>query len=101
MSKMLRHTLIIGLNDKDTKKQVCNRQTAKNIVMGICGDCTITDAQGFYTHEDGYKVKEKSIKVEMLFKADNEVLCYAKQIKKALNQESVALVKDYIESTLI
>ena len=101
MAKLLRHTLIVGLNDKDTKKQVCNRHQAKRVVMGIVGDCTISDAMGHYTHEDGSTVNEKAIKVEMLFKADNEVICYAKQIKKALNQESIALVKDYIESELI
>ena len=101
MAKLLRHTLIVGLNDKDTKKQVCNRNTARKIVMGICGDCTISDAEGHYTHMDGSTVKEKAIKVEMLFKADNQVIDYARQIKKKLNQESVALVKDYIESTLI
>lgn len=101
MARMLRHTLYVGLNDKDTKKQVCNRNTAKKVVMGIVGDCTISDAIGHYTHEDGTDTKEKSIKVELLFKADNEVLCYARQIKKALNQESIALVKDYIDSELI
>jgi hypothetical protein len=69
--------------------------------MGIVGDCTLTDAIGHYTHEDGSTVKENSIKVEMLFKADNQVVEYAKRIKKEFNQESVALVKDYIDSVLI
>lgn len=101
MTKLLRHTLIVGLNDKDTKKQVCTSNHAKRVIMGIVGDCTLTDAVGHYTHEDGSTVKENSIKVEMLFKADNQVIDYAKQIKEKLNQESVALVKDYIESTLI
>ena len=101
MAKLLRHTLIVGLNDKDTKKQVCNRHTAKKVIMNIVGDCTISDAIGHYTHEDGSQVNEKSLKVELLFKADNQVIDYAKRIKKEFNQESVALVKDYIESTLI
>ena len=101
MAKLLRHTLIVGLNDKDTKKQVTNRHHAKKIIMGIVGDCTMTDALWHYTHEDGSTVNEKSIKVELLFKADNEVMQYCKQIKKALNQESIAIVKDYIESELV
>lgn len=101
MAKLLRHTLIVGLNDKDTKKQVCNRHRAKKVIMDIVGDCTISDAIGHYTHEDGSQVNEKSIKVEMLFKADNQVIDFAKRIKQELNQESIALVKDYIESTLI
>lgn len=99
--KLLRHTLIVGLNDKDTKKQVLARHAAKKLIMGIVGDCTITDALGHYTHEDGSTVNEKAIKVEMLFKADNEVIAFAKRIKKELNQESVALVKDYINSELV
>ena len=101
MAQLLRHTLIVGLNDKDTKKQVCNRHRAKKVIMDIVGDCTISDAIGHYTHEDGSQVNEKSIKVELLFKADNQVIDFARQIKKELNQESIALVKDYIESTLI
>ena len=60
--KLLRHTLIIGLNDKDTKKQVTNRHHAKKIIMGIVGDCTMTDALGHYTHEDGSTVNENPSK---------------------------------------
>ena len=101
MAKLLRHTLIVGLNDKDTKKQEYTTEHARKVIMNIVGDCTMTDALGHYTHEDGSAVKENSIKVEMLFKADNQVMEYAKRIKKQLNQESVALVKDYIESELI
>ena len=101
MAKLLRHTLIVGLNDKDSKKQEVSNAKARKIIMGIVGDCTMSDALGHYTHEDGTQVKEKSIKVEMLFKGDNEVIEFAHRIKKELNQESVALVKDYIESALI
>lgn len=101
MTKLLRHTLIVGLNDKDTKKQVISNPIAKRIIMETCGDCTLTESTGHYTHEDGTTTSEKSIKVELLFKADNQVIEYAKRLKKELNQESIALVKDYIESTLI
>ena len=101
MAKLLRHTLYVGLNDKDTKKQVCNRHVARKMVMSICGDCTISDTLGRYTHDDGTKVTERGLKVELLFKADNEVMQFAQQIKKELNQESIALVKDYIQSELV
>ena len=101
MTKLLRHTLFVGLNDKDTRTQLVSNPIAKKIIMNICGDCTISDAQGHYTHEDGSSVNEKAIRVEMLFKADNQVYSYAQRIKKELNQESIALVRDYIESELI
>ena len=61
----------------------------------------ISDAIGKYTHEDGTEVKEKSLRVEMLFKADNEVISMAQQIKKELNQESVALSVSYESSMLV
>ena len=82
MERIKKHTLLIGLNDKDTKKQITSLRKAKQIVVDICGDCTVSDAIGKYTHEDGTEVKEKSLRVEMLFKADNEVISIAKHLKK-------------------
>ena len=101
MEKLKKFTLLVGLNDKDTKTRIVNKNTAKQIIMSICGDCTISDAIGYYTHDDGTKVIEKSLRVELLFKADNEVISYCQQIKKALNQESIALSCTYEDSMLV
>lgn len=96
-----KHTLLIGLNDKDTKTQLINTSKAKRIVMNIVGDCTISNAQGVYTHEDGKRVIEKCLRVEMLFKADNEVESFCSQLKKLLNQEKIALTTSYEQSVLV
>ena len=101
MDRIKKYTMLVGLNDKDTKKRIVNRNKAKEVIMGIVGDCTISDATGFYTHEDGTKVTEKALRVEMLFKADNEVISYCHAIKKALNQESIALSCTYEDSMLV
>lgn len=101
LEQIKKHTLLIGLNDKDTKKQIISMSKAKRIIMNVCGDCTISNAYGCYTHEDGQQVHEKCLRVEMLFKADNEVISYAKQLKKDLNQESIALSASYENSALI
>ena len=101
MDRIKKYTMLVGLNDKDTKKRIVNRNKAKEVIMGIVGDCTISDAVGFYTHEDGSKVTEKALRVEMLFKADNEVISYCHAIKKALNQESIALSCTYEDSMLV
>ena len=101
MERIKKHTLLIGLNDKDTKKQIISLRKAKQIVMDICGDCTVSDAIGKYTHDDGTEIKEKSLRVEMLFKADNEVISIAKHLKKELNQESIALSVSYENSMLV
>ena len=101
MDRIKKFTLLVGLNDKDTKTRKVNRNKAKQVIMNICGDCTISDAIGHYTHEDGTVVTEKSLRVEMLFKADNEVISYCHAIKKALNQESIALSCTYEDSMLV
>ena len=98
---MKQYTIMVGLNDKDTKKRLINKNKAKEILMNICGDCTISDAVGHYTHEDGQQVVEKSLRVEILFKELEEVLDFCKQIKQELNQESVALSYQEINSMLV
>ena len=94
-------TLYIGLNDKDTKKQIISTSKAKQLVARICGDCTISNAIGHYTHEDGQKVTEKSLRVELFCKADNQVKSYCKQLKRILNQESIAINTQVVQTTFI
>ena len=101
METIKKYVLLVGLNDKDTKKQHTNKNTAKKRIMAICGDCTISDAVGHYTHSDGTEIIEKSLRVELLFKSDNEVIGYCQQIKKELNQESIALSVQYENSMLV
>ena len=98
---MKQFTLMVGLNDKDTKTRIVNKNKAKETIMNIVGDCTVSDAVGHYTHDDGTIVQEKSLRVDILFKELQEVIEYAKQIKQELNQESVALSYTEIESMLV
>ena len=101
MEQVKKFTMLVGLNDKDTKKRKINRNKAKEVIMSIVGDCTISDAVGHYTHEDGTVVNEKCLRVELLFKADNEVISYCHAIKRELNQESIALSYTYENSMLV
>ena len=87
--EMKKHILYVGLKDKDSKKQVITTTRAKNIIAGICGDCTLSDSTGVYTHNNGKQVKEHTIRVELLFKAEKDVKRMAQDIKAKLNQESI------------
>lgn len=98
---MKQFTLLVGLNDKDTKTRIVNKNKAKEVIMNIVGDCTVSDALGQYTHDNGKVVQEKSLRVEILFKELEEVMEYAKEIKKELNQESIALSYTEINSMLV
>ena len=87
--KMKKHIFMVGLKDKDQKKQVLTKSTYLKTIFEVCGDCTISDAVGYYTHTDGTSIKEPSLRVEMLFKNDNEIQPMADRLKVRLNQESI------------
>lgn len=76
----------IGLNDKDTKKQEIPTDKALKIITNLIPiDFTFSICNGVYTHEDGTKVCEVTIKIESI----KPLSGYMEQIKKELNQESI------------
>lgn len=96
-----RYTLYIGLKDKDTKKQEIPTDTVKSIVKKVCGDCSIFEGNGYYTHDDGTEVTEPTLKVELLFKNNEVVINFAKILRAELNQESIGYSEEVIKTTLI
>lgn len=66
--------LYIGLNDKDSKVQEIST------IDAICGDCTITEGKGLYTPRRHTGINS---------------------IKAALNQESVAVIREQVDSRLL
>lgn len=103
---MKKITLYIGLNDKDSKLQEVRTIDAYKMVSNILGvDSTITEGRGLYKHEDGTVVSEVSLIVELL-DFDNTISKgwlreKVNQIKLMLNQESVAVQQQEVESELI
>lgn len=95
-------TLYIGLNDKDTKKQEIDTleavKIATNIICRKVDGCTIYNATGIYHHDDGEIVIENSLRIEMIdasAAAVSEIVC---SLKAALNQESIIIQNDIINS---
>lgn len=89
---MLKHSFVIGLNDKDTLKQELSSDAAIKIIYDVVGDCTIKGGQiGIYTHDNGVKVQENSLTVEKFGGTKKQALEIARQLCKKLNQESVIL----------
>ena len=100
LSPISKYNLYVGLNDKDTKKQEVATEQAKDIVNKVCGDCSIQEIVGYYTHENGEQVKENTLKVELLFKNESDVKLYCQDLKRYLNQESIAVNKEVSMSAL-
>lgn len=103
---MQKHIMYIGLNDKDSKVQEINTIDAykivQNILIGVGYDGgNIQESTGFYRHESGEVVIEKSLRVELCFAEDKKTSDAIKQIKQVLNQEAVILEKESKDSFCI
>ena len=101
-------TISIGLLDKETKTQLIDNEQA----MQKVNDCflsrldafTVYFAKGIYTHENGSQIQENTIRVEVVTFNDNDynsTIQSIKEVKKALNQETILLEKQVIDSYLI
>lgn len=89
---MYEHTLFIGMNDKDTMKQELTLDQYKERISRVLGDCTIKEgATGYYTHDNGTKVIEKSLEVKKFGGTKRSIVACAKKLKQELNQESIIL----------
>jgi hypothetical protein len=101
---MKKYTLYLGLNDKDTKLQKFDTVTSYTLVNDIINNyldgATISECVGYYKHEDGFIVIEKSLRIELLFANDDTVRLIVKQLKELFNQESVAVQMQEISSEL-
>jgi hypothetical protein len=105
-------TIFVGLNDKESKLQeISTLDAAKFIQREIVKEFeggTISEATGIYRHQDGTGfVVENTLKVEILFfgasrdQAREAVIPFINRVKIFLNQETVALQLEEIESELI
>ena len=103
---MLKFTIIVGLNDKDTKKQEITTEEAINRIVKVLKlaeveGATLTEAKGLYIHEDGTAIFENSIKIELLFITEETAKGICKLLKSVLNQEAVVLEITELNSNLI
>lgn len=94
--------LYIGLNDKDSKVQEISTIDAYKIIGAICGDCTITEGKGLYTHTDGTRVLETTLLVQIIdFSGDLDIGPIVELLKTALNQEAIAVIREQVDSKLM
>lgn len=80
----------IGMFDKDTKQQELSDAEFLEAIYNHM-DCTITHTYGVYTHQNGTRVVEPSIRVEIYDKSYDECCVIAKQLCEELNQECIVV----------
>ena len=101
---MDKYILYVGLNDKDTKTQKINTLSAyniaNNILLNYVEGATVTQSKVIYKHNNGNVVIENTLIIELLFTDKTTVETIAKELKMALNQASIAIQKQTVESYL-
>ena len=101
---MKKFTLYVGLNDKDTKIQKIDTLTAykmvENVITKKTDGYTISEAQGYYRHEDGTVTIENTLRIEMLFVDRILVKEFCETLKSMLNQEAIAVEETTVTSEL-
>lgn len=96
--------LSIGLNDKDLKCQVIPTKTAMAMVTGRVTDIgggTILQGVGVYTHDNGEVVRENTIQVTLYDIDFNTIRGLVGVLKEELNQESIAVEVQAVNSMFL
>lgn len=101
MEKLEQYSMFIGLNDKDSKKQEVRTDDAIKLVSNVIEGGSISTIHGVYTHEDGTKVNETTLKVDILYSDDATVRMYANDLKRLLNQESILIQQNVINGMFV
>ena len=100
---MTKTTFYIGLNDKETKQQEISTIDAFKIITNVFN--TLTDGatikgncKGIYKHADGTQVIEETIEAFCFGLEDPQVKQIAEVLKQVLNQESILVVVENVNS---
>lgn len=101
---MKKITLYVGLNDKDTKQQKIETVEAfkivSNLVTVFADGGTIYNATGIYKHESGEIVIENTLRVELIEIAETALEELVKALKAVLNQESVIVQRETVNTEI-
>ena len=98
-------TLSIGLNDKDTKNQRLSTLEAykliENVIIEKVGGGSIFEGRGIYKHDNGEIVIENSLAVELYGCNEADCIEIINVLKVSLNQESIILTTEAVNSKFI
>ena len=105
-NKIVKYSLYLGLNDKDTKTQKVDTLEAYKILCNLLKSFnvegfTVYNAHGFYVHDDGSFTVENTLKIELMFINEKTVDDIIKQLKLIFNQETIIKQVEKVTSELV
>lgn len=100
-----RYTIMVGLNDGDTKVQKFSTDRLEKLMCEVCKSYKVSFSMnrmtGGYFHENGQFVNENSIQITLIGGSKEITDEIAKDICAFFNQESVFVVHDKVDSYMI
>lgn len=105
-NKIVKYSLYLGLNDKDTKTQKIDTLEAYKMLCNLLKSYnvegfTVYNAHGFYVHDDGTYTVENTLKVELMFIDEITIDNIIKQLKIIFNQESIIKQVEEVTSKMV
>lgn len=106
MEKIVKYSLYLGLNDKDTKTQKIDTLEAYKILCNLLKSYnvegfTVYNAHGFYVHDDGTFTTENTLKIELMFVDEKIIDNIIKQCKIVFNQECIIKQVEEVTSEMV
>lgn len=96
-----KYNMYVGLNDKDTYKQIISDDEAQKIVSEIClkyvDGYTVTKRQGVYKDEKGIVTQENSLVYEFYSATDDKIKSIMDEALVKLNQNSILVEKAKVD----
>lgn len=91
------YNLYVGLNDKDTYRQIINDNTAmeivRDVVSKIVGGATFTKSFGHWIDEFGNETSESTIVVKITMTDDETIKKVCEILNEKLNQNCIMVEK--------
>ena len=99
------YNLYIGLNDKDTYKQIINddfaMQLVRDTVSNIVGGATFTKSFGHWVDEFGNETSETTIVVKITATDDEHIERICAKLNHALNQNCIMVEKSEVQIAFV
>ena len=103
--KINTYNLFVGLNDKDTYKQIIDDDYAMDLVRdtvtNIVGGATFTKSFGYWVDEFGNETKETTIVVKITMTDDEHIEHICAKLNHALNQNCIMVEKSVSEIAFV
>lgn len=97
---IIKYTMYIGLNDKDTYTQLISYEEAEekvsNIALKYVDGFTVLSAKGAYKDGKGIITNENSLVFQFLYVTDEQMKSIMDEVLKELNQNSILLEKQKV-----